>query len=146
MSNSISGKCLCGALKYEFDAGEWVIALCHCAKCQISSGSVFSYNACIPASSFRLLSPPASVTVYRTEGPLQESGHPSLRNFCNVCGSTCWTQCETGPDTETRYVKMGTVVKDGQEGFWGSKPVVEVYRKGNEVGWVPRLAGGDESG
>ena len=47
----ISGGCLCGAVRYESSAEPLGSAICHCTDCQHVSGSAFSVNVVVPASS-----------------------------------------------------------------------------------------------
>jgi len=52
---TISGGCLCGAVRYECPAEAAVSALCYCTDCQRATGGAFSAGFMVPKDSFKLL-------------------------------------------------------------------------------------------
>ena len=72
-----SGGCLCGAVRYEFDAEPYGGAICHCRTCQQAHGAPMVGWFSVKQADFRL------------SGELKEhrsSGH-AVRRFCSACGT-----------------------------------------------------------
>ncbi|MEQ8663836.1 MAG: GFA family protein [Gammaproteobacteria bacterium] len=80
VATSGSGGCLCGAVRYHFDAAPRSIGLCQCRRCQRQSGSAFLIGVVFAreAVSFE--------GVYSTyeAGPF---GERLRRHFCPTCGA-----------------------------------------------------------
>lgn len=92
-SGTLSGRCLCGAVKIEI-SGDHVAAIgaCHCAMCRRWSGMVMSgFNA-----------EPEAVTV---EGEVKSyaSSDFAERTFCPTCGSHLWFR-DTGDDAPYEFM------------------------------------------
>jgi hypothetical protein len=51
----VEGRCHCGAIQYEAEVQPGTVVVCHCADCQMQSGSAFRANIPAPAHTFRLL-------------------------------------------------------------------------------------------
>lgn len=73
-----SGRCLCGAIRYELSGEPEVVALCHCADCRRSSGA--------PMVAWAMFSE-ASLTVTKGEPKTINSSGTAMRSFCAACGS-----------------------------------------------------------
>jgi hypothetical protein len=98
----ISGGCLCGAVRYESSAEPLGSAICHCTDCQHVSGSAFSVNVVVPASSVTFKGEsPAS---YAYKGG---SGKALSRKFCPKCGSSIASEAEALPGV--LIIKAGTL-------------------------------------
>ena len=82
---SISGGCLCGAIRYASTAEPVLTAFCHCRACQKTGGGGYSVNVAVPSASLRVDGEPLN---YRAEGT---SGLPVERRFCPGCGSSLFT-------------------------------------------------------
>ncbi|WP_409035303.1 GFA family protein [Phenylobacterium sp.] len=80
--STITGGCMCGAVRYEIDAPPLGGGLCHCRDCQYRSGGGPATAIAFPRAAFRL-----------TQGTLREywtrsaSGGQVGRTFCEVCGT-----------------------------------------------------------
>jgi hypothetical protein len=85
----ISGGCLCGAVRYESSAEPLGSAICHCTDCQHVSGSAFSVNVVVPASSVSFKG--ESLASFAHKGG---SGKSLSRKFCQKCGSSIATEAE----------------------------------------------------
>jgi hypothetical protein len=48
----ITGRCLCGAVRYQFEGDPQFVFLCHCRDCQRSGGSLTHYGVMVPESGF----------------------------------------------------------------------------------------------
>ncbi len=110
---SLSGGCLCGAVRYEARASLAVVA-CHCTHCRRQSGSAFSVNVVLPQSELRLT---GSLQVYHDKG---ESGAAVERNFCPTCGSPIFSAIGAAPGIVA--LKAGTLDDPDQV-----SPTVQVY-------------------
>lgn len=74
---TLSGGCLCGAIRFEADGDASIVTNCHCSMCRRSSGAAFlSYAAY------------ASADVRFTKGKPAEyrSSPDASRGFCANCG------------------------------------------------------------
>ena len=86
MSESWTGGCLCGAVRFRAEgAPKWVV-WCHCHSCRKHSGA--------PASAFAAFDQ-ARVEVTTGEITKFASSPGMLRGFCSTCGSTL--TCQGGP-------------------------------------------------
>jgi hypothetical protein len=111
-----SGGCLCGGVRYEFEAEPLFTAVCHCRNCQKQAGSAFSIVVAIPAGALKITGD--SLTHYKDMG--DDSGQPVLRWFCRGCGSPIKSDLSSVPGVE--FVKAGTLDDVG----WLA-PTVEVW-------------------
>ena len=94
---TITGRCLCGAVRYE-SAGEPLFSLvCHCRDCQRASGSGGVPVLGVPKGSFTFVGPT------KQSKSIGGSGRPSIRNFCSECGSLLFGTPESAPELVTIY-------------------------------------------
>lgn len=97
---SITGKCYCGALRYDVcQAPQWH-AQCHCRECQYLSGGGPNYFMIVPKEAFTY-----------TKGTPSQFTRPDLENavtreFCATCG-THMTTCL--PNSPRMVLKVGTL-------------------------------------
>lgn len=80
-----SGRCACGAIRYETDADPAVMLNCHCRDCQRASGSGYAAVAVFPKTAMIVDGEPR---FHRSVG---DSGHAVERGFCPTCGSPLFT-------------------------------------------------------
>ncbi len=106
---AITGQCLCGAIKYEFDNPPAMNGVCHCKNCQRQAGSAFSTLAGVPKAEFRF----TSGTPKLYEDSDTDSGNTVQRYFCGDCGSPIYSALGSQPDT--LFLKTGTL--DDTSGF-----------------------------
>lgn len=102
MADTLSGSCLCGAIRYTVSQPITELRVCHCTNCQKTSGTGGSVNAPIPASAFKL----TQGTLKRYAGKA-DSGRTLYRFFCGDCGAPIYSQRETTP--ETIALRIGTI-------------------------------------
>jgi hypothetical protein len=81
---SLTGSCLCGAVRYEASGTPKAFDLCHCSRCRKSSGSAFVAELVFDASEFRWARGESLVRTY--EAPVRERPPGYRRTFCAVCG------------------------------------------------------------
>ena len=80
MSESVKGRCLCGAVNYEFTGGPQVVGHCYCVDCRKSSGTGHGTHVGLAESNFTL---EGDLSFY--EHPA-DSGNIVTRGFCPNCG------------------------------------------------------------
>jgi hypothetical protein len=88
----VEGRCHCGEITYEAVVDPGRVALCHCADCQMLTGS--AYRVTVPAS--------AGTFVLRTGLPktyvkTAESGAKRTHAFCPSCGSPIYSAATADP-------------------------------------------------
>lgn len=88
---SLTGQCLCGAVKYTCSAEPVVSGNCHCRDCQKSSGSAYAPTLFVPAQS---ISVQGEIKYYDSVGG---SGGKVSRGFCPNCGSQMFGKTERMP-------------------------------------------------
>ncbi len=121
---SITGGCLCGAIRYEVSESPTVAGFCHCRMCQRWTGSPVTGGERVSRSALRF-----------TEGApkIYQSSPVAERYFCSDCGSPLIFRPllpPYGPDYF--YVKIGTL--DDPEIV---KPQYHYGIEGHLSSWVP---------
>ncbi len=88
------GRCLCGAVQYEYTGEPVSIVHCHCESCRRQTSSPVATFVMVPAASLRF-----------TSGKEQEyASSPGVRrSFCSVCGSPIAYRTERRPDIVDLY-------------------------------------------
>ena len=98
-----TGKCLCGAVRYEVDPPLRDVVLCHCEMCRKAHGHVGAYTA----------APKAALRLTETRGLRWYVSSPiARRGFCGECGGTLFWE---GRDRDTISIAAGTL--DGPTGL-----------------------------
>jgi len=100
---SITGGCLCGAVRYEITEPLGQVGSCHCSMCRKAHGAAYATFAGIKPGAARWTSGADAVGVYH-------SSEQGRRCFCKHCGSPLGAL----EDGELRWVALGTV--DGDPG------------------------------
>jgi hypothetical protein len=88
---SITGGCLCGAVRYTAEAEAPRATVCHCRDCQKFTGSAFAALVMVPKEALTLSGP------LKTFSSIGGSGKPILRHFCPECGSSIAEEPGTRP-------------------------------------------------
>jgi hypothetical protein len=102
MSKTLTGGCLCGAIRYSVNAPLTNVVACHCTHCRKISGAGSSHNAIVATSAMTL----TSGTPKRYQDTA-DSGNVLFRHFCGNCGSSLYSQREKTP--EMTVLKVGTL-------------------------------------
>jgi hypothetical protein len=76
-----TGRCLCGAVRFELAGAPVIVAHCHCQDCQRLSGAGHATGAMFPTARFRL---EGAVSEYTLRS---DAGNEVTRVFCPACGS-----------------------------------------------------------
>ncbi len=102
MSTSLTGGCLCGAVRYSVNAPLANVVACHCTHCRKISGAGSSHNAIVAANAVTFAG--SKVKRYQDKA---DSGNVLFRHFCGDCGSSLYSQREKSP--EMIVLKVGTL-------------------------------------
>src|SRR5499427_10892324 len=86
MTKKHTGRCACGAVKFEFDADPTFVAVCHCFDCKKASGGEAATFFGVPENDFTLIRGEPKAFHY-----IANSGKGLDRNFCPNCGARVFT-------------------------------------------------------
>ena len=100
-TQTISGSCLCGQVKYKATAVPLFQAHCHCQDCRKNGGSAFAALVFVPKES---LSWQGETKTYLHKA---DSGHVMTKHFCPQCGSQLFG--ENDAKTDRIHIKVGTI-------------------------------------
>jgi hypothetical protein len=89
---SLTGTCLCGAVRYESSADPVFSGHCYCADCQKETGGGHLTIAAVPDGAVKFTG-----TVNTFTKPGGTTGQPIERSFCAKCGSTLFSRLESMP-------------------------------------------------
>ena len=88
----LSGRCLCGVVRYELDAEVRALVNCHCQFCRRAHGAAFVTTAPVPTRALRFVAGAEHVANY--EG----------RFFCGKCATRLYNRSDAIPDTTALVV------------------------------------------
>jgi hypothetical protein len=88
---SITGHCLCGAVRFELTERPTVVGYCHCTRCQRRSGAAASANAAIPPGALRMLAGEDDMVAFAPPDGFEKV-------FCGRCGGALFGRHPTDPD------------------------------------------------
>ncbi len=93
---SITGGCLCGAVRYEANEAPYHISYCHCDMCKRAFGAAFGIFVMFRKQAFNFL---------RGAPTLYQSSSFAERGFCSQCGTPLMMQILEGtPQGESESV------------------------------------------
>ena len=92
---TLTGGCLCGAIRYETSGKRRNSIVCHCRMCQRASGSPFSALFYMAQENIRLT---------KGKPAIYKSSAEAERHFCSNCGSPLFFQRLTRPDQRAIFV------------------------------------------
>jgi hypothetical protein len=119
----MTGKCLCGRIRYSVEGEPILMRACHCKDCQRFTGSAFLTAVAVPDASIVISGEPKIYTQ-----PGGTSGLPLHRRFCPDCGSSLTVHRD---DTGRVMIMAGTL---DDTSF--VKPTANIYC-GAKQGWLP---------
>jgi hypothetical protein len=98
----LTGRCLCGAVRFEIDAPLGPASYCHCTRCQRRTGTAASANARVE---------PGSLKVTHGRDLVHEWQPPdgSAKCFCSACGGALWSH---NHETGAMGVRLGVLDRD----------------------------------
>lgn len=90
MSDTMTGGCACGKVRFEAEIDNDEAYLCHCRMCQRATGSVSIAFKNVPQAKMRWLSEP----------DWYDSSPIARRPFCASCGTSFGFQFKEGPNLD----------------------------------------------
>lgn len=99
----IEGGCFCGAIRYEIDDGDYLVANCHCSMCRRTSAAPFVTWMVVPTFAFRYV---------QGEPAVLKSSEKGTRYFCPRCGSPL--VCVNADHPDNVDVTTGSLDAPGQ--------------------------------
>ena len=113
------GRCLCGAVAYEYDGPENWIGHCHCESCRRNCSAPFTTFVGVPNAAWRFIG----------IEPAAYASSPGVRRlFCPKCGTPVAYSAEKFPDETHFYL---AALEDAS----GLAPAFHVFA-GEQVPWV----------
>jgi len=88
----LTGRCACGAVRFEVATAAVGAGACHCTDCQKAMGGSPSYAALVPRAAFSI-----TAGEPRYHATLANSGNKPKRYFCADCGTPLWSVPDEGP-------------------------------------------------
>jgi len=119
---TISGGCLCGAVRYTAETDPTGGTVCHCRDCQKFTGSAFAALVRASRENVRITG------TLKTFSSIGGSGNPILRHFCPECGSSIAE--EPGSRSGILVLNVGTFDDPSL-----AKPSREIFRD-DALPWV----------
>ncbi len=111
---SLTGRCYCGAVRYESEGQPGFRGQCHCRECQYISGGAENLFMIVPSSGFR----------YTAGEPKRfkrsDLETPATREFCAECGTHLTTRVPRDPSIV--ILKVGTL--DDPKAYEGPQAVI----------------------
>jgi hypothetical protein len=98
---TITGGCLCGAIRYESTVEPIITRICWCRVCQYLGAGSGTVNVCFPTASFTVKGDT------RDFGSIADSGNVMHRRFCSTCGTQLFSEAEARP--HLIFVRAGTL-------------------------------------
>ena len=91
-SQSFSGGCLCGAVRYEVSVAPQFMGDCYCLDCRKSSGTAHCSHIVAPKKAAKITGQTSSFS------KPADSGNMVTRHFCQTCGSAVYSTNSGMPD------------------------------------------------
>lgn len=98
---TISGGCLCGAVRYRTDADPIITRLCWCRVCQYLALGNAAVSVCFPTQDMSITGE------MRDFASTADSGNRMHRRFCPNCGTQLFSEAEARP--HLIFVRAGTL-------------------------------------
>jgi hypothetical protein len=120
----LTGKCLCGGVRYEITGPVTGGVFCHCSQCRRANGSAFAANAGVAKQHWKVVAGDDLLHGF-------ESSPNKFRWFCSRCGSPIYSVIPSDPNTIR--IRLGTLdddpgIRPGFHIFVGSKaPWFEIH-------------------
>jgi hypothetical protein len=97
---TITGRCLCGAIRWESAQPPIVTRVCWCRECQYIGAGSGTVNACFRTDAFTVT---GKTNDYQS---LAASGNQMHRRFCPSCGTPLFSEAAARP--HLIFVRVGT--------------------------------------
>ncbi len=126
-ARTVTGSCLCGAVRFRAELPANWVAHCHCSMCRRAHGAGFVTWVGFPAAAVVLEAGADALARYR-------SSPQGTRSFCSRCGSTLFFESGHWPgETHVTLANLDSAegLEPGAHAYWGSR-----------AEWATRDAGG----
>lgn len=97
----IDGGCHCGKIAYEAEIDPEKVSICHCADCQVLTGTAFRVTVPVPEADLKLTGEPKLYI------KIAESGNKRAQGFCGECGSPIYAT-SVGEGPKVYGIRVGT--------------------------------------
>jgi hypothetical protein len=101
MTKPITGRCFCGAVRFQFDQAPIAVRACWCRDCQYLAAGNASINAVFRSDDLKLT---GEVGEYISTA---DSGNTMRRRFCPKCGTPLFSHSSSRP--ELMVVRVGAL-------------------------------------
>src|ERR1700742_44445 len=101
MTQTLTGGCACGAVRYRLADAPMFVNCCHCTWCQRETGGAFVINAVIERDRLEVTGETLAV-----DTP-SESGQGQIVHRCPACHVAMWSHY--GGRTYAAFVRVGTL-------------------------------------
>jgi hypothetical protein len=102
-TEALTGRCLCGGVRFRITGRIGPVVYCHCSMCRRANGTAFATNANVRRGGIAFLSGQDGITEY-------ESSPGKFRAFCAGCGSPVYSRWVEDPDL--LRIRLGTLDQD----------------------------------
>jgi hypothetical protein len=85
-----TGRCLCGAIRYELSGELGPLVNCHCQFCRRAHGAAFATVSWVPSAALCITAGESIIREYHPEGV-------GSRCFCERCGTRLWNRSLSTP-------------------------------------------------
>jgi len=121
----VDGACYCGRISFTAEVDPTKTVICHCADCQVFSGSPFRAVVTAPIKTFQLRGEPKYFE------KTADSGNKRRQAFCGECGSALFG---IAPENATSVtLRLGCLKQRDQ-----LVPTAEIWKR-SQLGWLGRL-------
>lgn len=115
---SVTGSCLCGAIRFGIRPPSVAFRYCHCTRCRKATGAAHAANMFVPESQFNWLSGESMIRHFNLPGAKRFAV-----SFCTECGTRVPHKV---PGTENMLIPAGVLdaapdLKPDASIFWGSR-------------------------
>ena len=122
----IDGACHCGLVSFTAEIDASRVMVCHCADCQVMSGSPFRAVVAVAIDKFNLRGEPKRYI------KVAQSGNRRVQAFCPECGTPLFA---TAPENPTSVViRLGCVTQRAE-----LRPATQVWLH-SAMPWLSELA------
>ena len=115
---ALTGRCLCGGVRFELTEPATHAGYCHCTRCQRRTGTASSAQARIDGRTFRLLAGEKLVKGWKPDDS------PFEKCFCRECGAHLFSRHVDDP----RHMSIRMSAFDGDPGVRPSWRAFVAYR------------------
>ncbi len=110
---TLTGKCLCGAIAYQISGPLGPIVNCHCSKCRRWHGAAFRTRCTVQSKDFHWIKGEEHLSKFH-------SSKNVIKTFCKICGSNLMSFYEDKP----QYIGIPI---GGLEQDPGVRPVAHIF-------------------